>query len=62
MLPQKPGRPTLKRQLAVSLAMTGIVLLSILITVNGSQNIVIAFSAAVVAMIAILHFIHDESG
>jgi hypothetical protein len=42
--------------------MTTIVLLVVLVAVKGSQNIVMALSAAVVAVLAILQFVRDASG
>ena len=61
MRPYKRDRKNLETQLVVSVAMATVVLLVVLVAVRGSQNIVMALSAAVVAMLAILQFVHDAS-
>jgi hypothetical protein len=62
MPPHKRDRHNVETELVVSVAMTTIVLLVVLIAVKESQNIVMALSAAVVAVLAILQFVHDASG
>lgn len=62
MPPHKRDRHNVQPELVVSVAMTTIVLLVVLTAVKGSQNIVMALSAAVVAVLAVLQFVHDASG
>jgi hypothetical protein len=62
MPPHKRDRQNVEAELVVSVAMTTIVLLVVLVAVKGSQSIVMALSAAVVAVLAILQFVHDASG
>jgi hypothetical protein len=61
MPPHDRDRRNAEMHLAVSVAMATIVLLVVLIAVKGSQNVVMAFSAAVTAVLAILQFVHDAS-
>jgi hypothetical protein len=61
MPPHNRDRRNRETHLAVSMATATIVLLVVLIAVKGSQNIVMAFSAAVTAVLAILQFVHDAS-
>jgi hypothetical protein len=62
MPPHKRDRQDLETELALSAAVTTILLLTVLIAVKGSQNVIIAFSTAVMAVLAILQFVRDVSG
>lgn len=62
MPPNKRDRHDLETELALSVAVTTIVLLTLLIAVKGSQNVIIVFSTAVMAVLAILQFVRDASG
>ena len=61
MPPHKRDRRDGETHRAVGVATATIVLLVVLIAVKGSQSIVMAFSGAVTAVLAILQFVHDPS-